>query len=178
MKKRPQHRLTKCLKPKNQYFPWKTKLAIKKSNDFHWKTILDDKKPSAPLKINSGPPKKLKGPLQTQWNVAKTESSLWKLISLLKRPINSNEKTPTAPSYKMPEAKKPILSLKAKLATKKQRFSLKNDLGWQKTERTIENQLGAVQKIKESFENAMKCCKNTKLSLKTHFAFKEAYKFQ
>ena len=55
---------------------------------------------------------------------------------------------------------------------------MKNDLGSQKTERTIGNQLGALQKIKESFENAMTCCKNTKLSLKTHFAFKKAYKLQ
>ena len=35
----------------------------------------------------------------------------------------------------------------------------------------------ALQKTKEPFENAMKCCKNIKLSLKTNSAFKKAFKF-
>ena len=75
--------------------------------------------------------------------------------------------------------KKPILSLKNKISYQKNiHFLWKTILDDKKTERTIENQLGALQKIKKSFENAMTCCKNTKLSLKTHFGFKEAYKFQ
>ena len=36
---------------KKQY-SLKNKISYQKNNGFHWKTILDDKKPSAPLKIN------------------------------------------------------------------------------------------------------------------------------
>ena len=84
----------------------KNKFSYQKNNGFLWKTILDDKKTQGAIENQFGPSKKFKNPLKTQWHVAKTQSSLWKLILLLKRPINSNEKTPTAPSYKMPEAKK------------------------------------------------------------------------
>ena len=75
--------------------------------------------------------------------------------------------------------KKPILSLKNKISYQKN-----NDFLW-KTILDDKKNLGrhwksirSFQKIKESFENAMKCCKNTKLSLKTHFACKKAYKLQ
>ena len=43
MKKRPQHRLTKCLEPKNKYLI-ESKTSYQKNTDFIWKTILDDKK--------------------------------------------------------------------------------------------------------------------------------------
>ena len=89
MKKRPQHRLTKCLKPKKAILSLKNKISYQKTFIFFEKRSWMTKKPRAPLKI-----------------------------------------------------------------------------------------IRSFQKIKKSFENAMTCCKNTKLSLKTHFAFKEGYKFQ
>ena len=43
----------------------------------------------------------------------------------LKRPINSNEKTPTAPSYKMPEAKKTNTFIE-----KQNQLQKSNDFHW------------------------------------------------
>ena len=75
--------------------------------------------------------------------------------------------------------KKPILSLKNKISYQKNNdFLWKTILDNKKTQGAIENQLGAFQKIKKSFENAMTCCKNIKLSFKTNSAFKKAYRFQ
>jgi len=88
------------------------------------------------------------------------------------------KKRPQHRSYKMPEAKKPIVSLKNKINYQKAMIFIEKRSWMTKTERTIENQFGPSKKIKESFENAMTCCKNITLSFKTHFAFKKAYKFQ
>ena len=138
---------------KNKYSHWKTKLGTKKTMVFIEKRSWMTKNLGRHWKSIRGPPKNSKSPLKTQWHVAKTQSSLWKLISLVKRRINSNEKTPTAPSYKiykMPEAKKNQYShWKTKLVTKKPTIFFQNDLGWQKTWGAIENQLGALQKIQK-----------------------------
>ena len=68
--------------------------------------------------------------------------------------------------------KKTILSLKNKISYQKNNdFLWKTILDDKQAYGAIENQLGALQKIKKSFENAMTCCKNIKLSLKTHFVF-------
>ena len=70
--------------------------------------------------------------------------------------------------------KKPILSLKNKITYQKTTIFFQKRSWMTNKPRAygaIENQLGALQKIKESFENAITCCKNIKLSLKTHFVF-------
>ena len=56
-KKRPQHCLTKCLKPKKLTLSLEKTISPSKTNVFHWKTILDNKKPRAPWKINYLPAK-------------------------------------------------------------------------------------------------------------------------
>ena len=94
MKKRPQHRSYKMPEAKKkQYFHSKNKISYKNKQRFSLKNDLGwQKNLGRHWKSIRGPPKNSKSPLKTQWNVAKTQSSLWKLILLLKRPINSNEK--------------------------------------------------------------------------------------
>ena len=105
-KKLPQHCLTKCLKPKRPTFSLKTPfLTIKNQWVFIEKRSWMTKTPRASWKINYGHPK-LKSPFKNNDLAAKTYDSLWKRSLLLKRPANSKEKTPTALSYKMLEAKK------------------------------------------------------------------------
>ena len=66
-------------------------------------------------------PSEIKESFEKQWPAPKTYDSLWKRILLLKRPSNSKEKTPTALSYKMLEAKKTnTLIEKTNLTTKNQ----------------------------------------------------------
>ena len=103
---------------KNQHSHWKNKFDHQKPIVFIEKQSWMTKKPRAPWKINYGHPK-LKSPLKNNDLAAKTYDSLWKPILLLKRPSNSKEKTPTALSYKMLEAKKTnTLIEKTNLTTK------------------------------------------------------------
>ena len=118
--KTAQHRLAKCLKPKKQTLSLKNNSGLKnpinsyektaqhrltkwlrpkKTNTLIEKTILVLKTLSFQMK------KRHSTVLQNAWS-QKNKHSHWKNNSGLKNPINSYEKIGTAPSYKMPEAKK------------------------------------------------------------------------
>ena len=87
----------RCLRKKR--IVWKTMTLLKNTKNFLWKQNRFEKG----LQI---PRKKCPQHCLKQWPAAKTYDSLWKPILLLKRPSNCKEKTPTALSYKMLEAKK------------------------------------------------------------------------
>ena len=120
MKKHPQHCLTKCFEPK-------------KINTFIGKTISASKTYSFQCKKRSWMTKNLEHRGKSVGCPPRLGSSFCgilrlslKQILLLKRSTNSNEKTPTALSYKMLEAKKNnILIGKNNFTIENQCFSFK-----------------------------------------------------
>ena len=150
MTKRPQRCLTKCLKPK------KPTLLLEKQSH-HQKPMLFIKKQSwmtkkklrAPWKINYGP---------------------------LQIPMN---KRPQHYLTKCFEPKKPTLSLEKTIsASKTNSFHCKKRSWMTKKLRAPWKINWVPSKIKESFVDAMTCCKNVKLSFETNSAFEKVYKFQ
>ena len=90
--KRPQNRLAKCRKPKNQTLSWKIQFCLKKTYKFIWK-------------------KGNRTVFQNAWS-QKNQHFHWKKHSVPNKTYKFIWKKATEPSSKIPEAKKTTLSLK------------------------------------------------------------------
>ena len=162
MKKMPQNRLTKCLKPKKPTLSLKKQFCFKKAYRFIWKKFTE---PSSKM-----PEAKRKNTL------------IEKTILFQKKLINSYEKNATEPSYKMLEAKNLHAHWKNNSVSKK----LINSYDKNATEpsynieKTILFQKNLWIHRKKRPQNRLpKCLKPKKqtLSLKKQFCFKKTYKF-
>ena len=161
MKKMPQNRLPKCLKPKKQHFHWKNNSVSKKLIDSYEKNL------------QNRLPKCLK---------PKEKTLSLKKQFCFRKSLNSYEKNATEPSYKMLEAKNLHTHWKNNSVSKK----LINSYDKNATEpsynieKTIPFQKNLWIHMKKRPQNRLpKCLKPKKqtLSLKKQFCFKKTYKF-
>ena len=132
MKKRPQNRLPKCLKPKKQTPSLKKQFCFKKTYKFIWKKATGPsskmpeakkqhfhwKKHSVPKKLINSYEKRLENRLPICLKPKKTTLSL-KNNSVPKKLINSYEKMPQNRLPKCLKPKKTTLSLKKQFCFKK-----------------------------------------------------------
>ena len=118
-------------------------------------------------------PSKIKESFEKQWPAAKTYDSLWKPILLLKRLSNCKEKTPTALSYKMLEAKKTNTFIEKAFLTTQKLIVFIEKRSWMT--KNLEHRGKAITAIQNEriLWKAMTCCKKVWLSLKTTSAFKK-----